>query len=71
MSISFYNIRHPLHLLLLGKVKMAVAVFQIRRGKRENLGIILRITPLKRMLRPIIRRSHRDGSNEGSQHIFS
>ena len=30
-------------------------VLQIRRGKRGDLGIIFHITPLKRMLRPIIR----------------
>ena len=31
------------------------AVPQIRMGKREDLGIIFGIVPLKRMLRPIIR----------------
>ena len=33
----------------------ALAVLPIRRGKRDNLGIISRNTPLKRMLRPVIR----------------
>ena len=45
---------------------------QIRRGKRDNLGTIFHITPLKRMLRPIIKTvsTRRDGSNERSQHMF-
>ena len=34
------------------------AVLLIRRGKRDNLEIIFHNT-------------HRDGSNEGSQHMFS
>ena len=31
------------------------SLFQIRRGKMDNLGIIFRITPLKLMSGPIIR----------------
>ena len=31
------------------------SVLQIRRGKRDNLGMIFHITPLKHMLRSIIR----------------
>ena len=30
------------------------SVLQIRRGKRDNLGIIFHLTPLKRMLHPIM-----------------
>ena len=42
---------------------------QIRRGKRDNLGIIVPITPVKCILRPFIRGS----SDEGLQqpHIFA
>ena len=46
------------------------SVRQIRRGNRKNLGITLHITPLKycdTSLEP----SCQDGSNEGSQHMFS
>ena len=32
-----------------------LAVLQIRRGKRDNLGILFHITPLKHMLQAIIR----------------
>ena len=31
-----------------------LTVLQIKRGKRDNLGIIFHIDPLKHMLRPII-----------------
>ena len=41
-----------------------------KSGKRDNLEIIFQITPLKRMLRPITA-SRRDGSNIGSQVMFS
>ena len=41
----------------------------MRKGKRDNLGINFHITVLKHMLLPIIRTT-RDGSNEGSQHMF-
>ena len=45
---------------------------QIRRGKWVNLGIIFHIPPLKRMLIDLsLGPSGQDGSNEGSQHIFS
>ena len=50
---------------------MVFSVLQIRRGKRDNLGIIFHITPLKHMLRPSLEPSRRDGSNEVSQHMFS
>ena len=46
------------------------AVLQIRRGKSDNLGIIFHITPLKHMFDPSLKPSCRDGSNEGSQHMF-
>ena len=53
----------------------------IRRGNRDslgiivnrdNLGIIIHISLLKHTgsLRPPLETSHRDGSNEGSQHMF-
>ena len=46
------------------------AVIHIRRGKKDNYGIIFHITPLKYMLGTIIRTvsSCRNGSNKGSQH---
>ena len=43
---------------------------QVRRGKRDNLGIIFHLTPLKHMLGPIIKTVSGDDSNEGSQHMF-
>ena len=36
----------------------------------SNLGIISHISPYKHTLRPSLEPSHRDGSNEGSQHMF-
>ena len=38
---------------------------QIRRSNKDNLGIIINFSSEKYIL------SHRDSSNEGSQHIFS
>ena len=54
-------------------VKSRDAVIQMRTGKRNtcNLGIIFHITPLKRMLCSSLEPSHRDGFNEGSQHMFT
>ena len=46
-------------------------MLQIKRGKRDNLGIILHITPLKRVVIHHLEPAHRDGSHEGSQHMFS
>ena len=47
------------------------AQLEIRRGKRDNLGMIFHITPLKHMLNPSLEPSRQDGSNEGSQHVFT
>ena len=43
-------------------------MLQIRRGNRDNLGIIFlhKNTFCDSLVEP----SHRDGSNEGSQHVF-
>ena len=46
-------------------------VLQIRRGNRDNLGISSYISPLNIFCDPSLEPSHRDGSNEGSQHMFS
>ena len=43
----------------------------MRRGKRDNLGIIFQITTLKCLMYPSLEPHYRDGSNEGSQHTFS
>ena len=41
-------------------------------GNRDNLGIISHIFSLKNIFcDPSLERSHRDGSDEGSQHMFS
>ena len=42
---------------------------QVRRGKRDNLGIIFHITPLNVRCDPSLEPSRRDGSNV-SQHVF-
>ena len=42
---------------------------KIKRGKTDNLGTIFHITPLKHVVISL-ELSHRDGSNEGSQHMF-
>ena len=47
------------------------AVLQIRRVKRDNLGIIFHITPSNICCDPLLEPSRQDGSNEGSQHMFS
>ena len=48
-----------------------MSVLQIRRGKRDNLGIIFHIPPLKLLTDTSVELSRRDGFNEGSQHMFS
>ena len=45
-------------------------VLQIRRGNRNNLGIIIHISPSKHTLWPSLEPACRDDSNEGSQHMF-
>ena len=50
------------------------SVLQIRRGNRDNLGIISHISPYRYILWAIIRTilpRWLDSSNEGSQHMFS
>ena len=44
-------------------------MLQIRRGKRDNFGIIFPITPVKCMLQSIIRSVSRNGFSEGSQRM--
>ena len=46
-----------------------MAELQIR-SKRDNLGIIFHITPLKHMYGPPLEPCRQDGSNEGSPHVF-
>ena len=46
-------------------------MLQIRKDNRDNSGIISHISPLKRFCDLSLELSHRDGSNEGSQHMFS
>ena len=48
-----------------------MSVLQISRGKKDTLGIIFHTIPLKRCRDPLLEQSHQDGSNEGSQHMFS
>ena len=43
-------------------------MLQIRKGKRDNLGIIFHIAPLKRMCDTSLEPYCQDGSNEGSPH---
>ena len=45
-------------------------VLQIRKSNRDNLGIISHISPSKHICDPSLEPSHRDGSNEGLQHMF-
>ena len=49
----------------------SLAVLQIRRSNRYNLEIIFHISPKNIFWDPSLEPSHRDGSNEGSQHMFS
>ena len=46
-------------------------MLQLRRGKRDNFGIIFRIPPINIYCDPSLEPSYRDSSNEGSQHMFS
>ena len=46
-------------------------VLQIRRDKRDNLGMIFHIAFLNICGDPSLEPSRRDGCNEGSQHMFS
>ena len=48
-----------------------VTLCQIRRGKRNSLGIIFHTTLSNICCDPSLEPSHRDGSNEGSQHMLS
>ena len=50
--------------------KTDVSVLQIRRGYRDNFGIIISLHH-NIFYDPSLEPSHRDGSNEGSQHMFS
>ena len=48
------------------------AVLQIRRDNRDNFGIITHIsTTINIFCDHSLEPSHRDGSNEGSQYMFS
>ena len=45
---------------------------QMRRGNRDSLVVIFLISPyINLFCDPSLEPSHRDGSNEGSQHRFS
>ena len=46
-------------------------VLQIRRGNRDNLGMISRVFQKNIFCDPPLEPSCCDGSNEGSQHMFS
>ena len=46
-------------------------VLQIRRGERANLGTISHILHKNILCDSSLEPSHRDGSDEGSQHMFS
>ena len=45
-----------------------VSVLQIKRGNRDNLGKFFHKSIF---CDPSLEPSHRDGSNDGSQHMFS
>ena len=47
------------------------AVLQIRMDNRDNFGIFIHIIRKKHICDPSLEPSHRDGSNEGPQHMFS
>ena len=49
-----------------GGAQLFISVLQIRRGNRDNIGIIFRIFPFKQMLGLLIR-TVSISSNEGSQ----
>ena len=46
------------------------AILQIRMGNRDNSGIFIHIFHTKHICDPSLEPSRRDGSNEGSQHMF-
>ena len=46
------------------------AVLQIRRGKRDNSGIIFHIATLKRIRTVSVEPFCQDGCNEGLRHVF-
>ena len=46
-------------------------MLQIRRGNRDNLWIISHICHKNIFCDPPLEPSHRDGSKQGSQHMFS
>ena len=48
-----------------------LAVLLIRMGIWDYLGIVINISPLNIFRDPLIEPSRRDGSYEGSQHMFS
>ena len=58
-------------ILLEESFKLYHTVFHIRRGNRDNLGIISHISHKSIVCDPSLELSYRDGSNEGSQHMFS
>ena len=57
--MEVYQKYHPLY-----KITVLITSAPDKKWQKVYLGIIFHITPLKYM-------SHRDGSNEGSQHMFS
>ena len=46
-------------------------MLQIRRGKQDNSGIVMHVSSLNLFCDPPLESSQRDGSNEGSQYMFS
>ena len=49
-----------------------VSVLQIKRGNRDSFGILIHFFFIKNIFcDPSFELSHRDGSNERSQHMFS
>ena len=52
-------------------IELGVSVLQIRSGNRDNLGIISHFLHKYILCDPSLEPSRRDGSNEGSQYMFS
>ena len=50
---------------------LELAGLQIRRSNKDNLGIIIHVFQKNIFCDPSLELSQRDGSNEGSQHMFS
>ena len=48
-----------------------LAELQVRKGNKGNLGKISHISQKNLFCDPSLEPSHRDGSNDGSQHMFS